>query len=372
MPRQQFDKMASLQRYNGEKPLVVVDTFADHPDRGDTHGHMGIAKRIAERTGAELLHVDFQSLEALYPATGKGKASKKDHDLRLQKLFEEKGYPDFFFSCHMSLKTRSFLNKRATGVLVNNFNENILEALGIHTLQELVPHHLTPQMLKYEGHKFATEFQELPRPFIAVNASELAVGNKELAQRVAGFRDAHPQAAFFVTSCHRVHPLLLREFTGLLAQALGDAQKFPVIAFDYVTQMDAYGKDGVCNPYVGLLDQADHIIVEGASCSMVSEALMTGKTVHVTSEAFEELVERDIVKDIFARNPGEPLPSSATAPIDVTGMAASRLIKLQGKTAFQKAAARARRDNAAGPLAKTVSAALHKLGALFETNYKIV
>lgn len=366
-----FNK-AALQKYNGEKALVVVDSFSDDPDRGDTHGHAGIARRIAEKTGGEFVHLDFHSLEALYPHVGGKKDPRQDHNERLLKFFDDKGYPDFYITCHLAPEIKKRLNKNAAGVIVHNFNENILDELGVHALPEVVPHHLTPALLQHEGQKFATEYEELPRPFIVVNTATLYNGNTPFAGKLASLKDVYPQATFFVLSCHRVHPAYLEQFVGTLEKGLDDKKNFPVVPFDFVLQTCAYGKEGVWNPYVGALDQADHIIIEGESCSMVSEALMKGKAIYVERrDLYEELAARHIVRDIYAHKPGAPLSSPAIAPVDATGMAARGLMRLQSEAAFNKASARARRETAKGPL-KTLRTAAHKLGTLFGKNYKIV
>lgn len=145
------------------------------------------------------------------------------------------------------------------------------QLVGPNVLSTLGAIHRVDRARLDEGRlRFAPRYAPLPRPLVAV-----LVGG---ANRV--FRFDAPTAADFaarlramsaasgaglaVTTSRRTDPVAVRAFRA----ALGDAPA------------DIWAGDGD-NPYFGLLALADAIVATGDSVNMVSEALSTGRPVHI-------------------------------------------------------------------------------------------
>lgn len=137
--------------------------------------------------------------------------------------------------------------------------ENVLVTTG-------ATHRVTPEKITAAKKTFESVFSPLPVPRVAV----LIGGNsgayrmtpettQKLAQQLLSLK-----AGLMITVSRRTGP----ENTRLLREAL----KGPHIYF-----WDGTGE----NPYFALLGFADHIIVTEDSVSMVSEALSTGRPVHI-------------------------------------------------------------------------------------------
>ncbi|MDE1153810.1 MAG: ELM1/GtrOC1 family putative glycosyltransferase [Micavibrio sp.] len=328
--QQDFNVNAAPPYNNGAKPLVLVDIAHDEPGRGDTHGYIGIARRVAQETNAEFMYVDNHVLEDMYPQL-------RDREERLLQLFEDKGCPDFLFSRWLGFRVHQALEEKGTGVVISNINEQLADSLGMpHRKypQEIVPHHLSPEELQYQGQRFAEEYQELPRPFIGVNLVSMNEGGTaSLAERLAALKNAYPEATFFICSCHRTDERAQRHFMKMLREGLqGSEDKFPVVEFDYKAQMAQQGQHNFWNPYVGLIDQADHLIVAGTSMSMISEPLVAGRTVHTTEEhVYKASVEKGYLRPLSGYPLGIALRTHNITPVDMTGECAERIIQRHAK-----------------------------------------
>ncbi len=315
-----------FNKYNGSRPFVLVDIGRDDPGRGDTHGYLGIAKRVAEKTGADFLFIDHLTLESMYPAP-------PTRDLKLAQLFTEKGYPDILFSRRMTPETRSRLSDNAKGLIIQSVNETLPGELDIGsrlTYSEIVPHHLTPELLAYEGHKFATEYEDLPRPFIGVLMADPQKDEAEnLAKHLASLKTLQDGATVFVCTCHRTAKGNYKRFSRKLrneAARLGADVK--IIEFDYKTTEKYFGLENTWNPYIGLIDQADHLIVSGTSLSITSEALASGRAIYSTTGYFSPRLEEDgYVLDIFDVSAKGSLVTIEIPPLDMASECADKIIE---------------------------------------------
>jgi len=324
--QQSFNAKAAPAYNNGTKPFVMVDIADDDPSRGDTHGYVGAAQRVAQKMGAEFLFVDNHALEDMYP-------DLRDRNERLLQLFEDKGHPDILFSRWLDYQIHQDLTAKAATLVISEVNEQLADSYGMpHRKypQEIVPHHLSPEALKYQGQRFAEEYQELPRPFIGVNLVSMhESGTASLAERLAGLKNAYPEATFFICSCHRTDGAAQQHFMSQLREGLKDRENdFPVIEFDYKAQMAEQGQHNFWNPYMGLIDQSDHLIIAGTSMSMISEALVSGKTVHTTEEhCYPGSIEKGYLRPLSGYPVGMALRTHNITPVDMTGECADRIIQ---------------------------------------------
>lgn len=328
--------------YNGKRPFVLVDISDDEPSRGDVHGFVGLAKRVAEKAGAEYLQLDNATMEQMFPDIPSLAGDPGGHKRveRFRRLFNEKGCPDFYFSTKNNTGVLDILNSRASGVAVRAINESIAPHLRDHGIlgendvpNIFVPHHLTPAVLSFEGRKFAAEFAEMPRPFIGILAATISYSNLSLAERIGGLQESYPEATVFVCSSRRAQSADVARFSRELEESLTGG-KFHVVTFDYCLQMQNEGAGNFWNPYIGLLDQADHLIMTGDSYSIHSEVMATGKTLHIDNAYFCHNGPPRF-KKLETYRKGEPLNTEHTTPLDVTDNLADAIIRLHRKNAAE-------------------------------------
>lgn len=311
--------------YNGPKPFVLMDIGSDYPGRGDTNGYKGIAQRVAKKLGADFLFLDHAILEEMYPS------SKLRAD-RLLKLFQDKGYPDFIFSTNLPGLVDEHLAKHSKGsiLFIESWNESLSASLDMRDQypREIVPHHLSPDVLRTEGQRFAQEYEELPRPFIGINLVDGWLDGRT-KEKLAGLRSAYDSASFFICSCHRTDAVGYAEYVSFMQDTFKDSGgRFPLIDFNYNFHANNYGLDETWNPYAGLLDQADHLIVVGSSLSMIAEPLATGKVPHSTfTEYYDGMLHRGYLKNLFSYETGAPLVTERIRPIDITEECADKIIE---------------------------------------------
>lgn len=305
--------------YNGALPFIVVDTSNDHPGRGDSHGYIGLAAAVARKIGGRVAVLDRATLADIYPGVA-GENNDVRHVKRLREYFNEHGYPDFYFNVLDHFDVRScVLDAGGGGIVVSNFNENLPSQLlpGYDKSRlgncGIVPHHLTPEALEREGRFFAEAYEGLPRPFIGVNFTY--ADDDGFVGALARLKEAYPQASFFLCGCHRTESDKLQLLAAKLEGLLGDADRYPVITFDYQFKVDHEGHDNFWNIYTGLIDQADHLIVHGKSASMVSEGLMRGRTVYTTYGPADTL--GGALRSFWEHPGGQPLETRTFAPVDV-------------------------------------------------------
>ncbi len=329
--------------YNGNRAHIAV-YIGNESDitRGDVNGYMGMANRIAEKLGGYFNVLRIDELAEKY-----GNGGISDEKDLLIAYCKDKGVPDLFFTPkYPGGKTLSYMGDNGSTVVLCEINEDVRRKLGAfmpNSLpREIVPHNLSPAMLAYEGQRFAQEYAELPRPFIGINLVGMGTESSEnLAKKLASLKEAYSEATFFICSCHRTSSPAYDDLSRPLKELLSGEEpgRYPVIDFDFQMQRDSHGLDATWNPYKGLLDQADHIIVAGGSHSMTSEALLRGKTVYqwdgmTTSTALDS---RGWVRKLAQHPDGQPLVSENIEKVDVTNDCADALIsRLHAKNDFDE------------------------------------
>ncbi|MDD3444899.1 MAG: mitochondrial fission ELM1 family protein [Zavarzinia sp.] len=170
-------------------------------------------------------------------------------------------------------------------------------------------HRVTVAKIAAGARAWEDRFAHLPRPLVGVLLGGSnrryrldARAAAELGKRLA-LAAAAAGAGLAVTPSRRTAPEALAALRG----ALDDRPRFI---------WDGKGD----NPYFGLLGLADHLVITADSVSMISEALMTGKPVHVArlpgrSRRLGRFVE-DLVADGYVRWFEDGFPTWAYTPLD--------------------------------------------------------
>ena len=310
MLRKIFNK-AARPPYLPEKPIVLVSTLGDDKTRGDSHGYIGMGKIVAEKLGGEYHYVDAEILSALYPG-------QSNEGMALAAFLGKIGAPDIIFSSyHRDWDTVGDKNP----MLITGINEKITPSRASE--KELVTHHLTPELFKSEGEKFTAAYPGLPRPLIAVMMADMTTHG--LSATLAPMITEFSEAAIFVCSGRRTSAYGLNQMLSSLNHDLADnklTERVTVLGYDFQEGL----KNNAYNPYIGLLAQSDHIIVCGDSQSIVSEAVATGKSVHLhgVHDSYKRLEKRGLVKQ-FNQCAGLPLETHAITPVNPTEKAAESI-----------------------------------------------
>ncbi len=311
MLRKIFNK-AARPPYIPEKPVVLVSTLGDDPMRGDSHGYIGIGKLVAEKLGGEYHYIDDDMLSTLYPG-------QKNQDLALAAYLGKIGAPDIVFA-RFSKDWQKICGQPP--FTIDNINETLIP---IHASEkEIVAHHITPELFKSEGHKFAAAYPDIPRPLVAVmmaNATSHGLSSL-LIPAIKDFRES----SIFVCSGRRTNEYAYGAMISSLSTSIDKAglnDRVKILEYPY----HARGKD-TYNPYIGLLDQSDHVIVCGDSQSIVSEAIASGKSVHLFGgdDNYKRMEKKGLVKQ-FKKYAGNPLESHAITPVNPTEKAAESIVK---------------------------------------------
>jgi len=177
-------------------------------------------------------------------------------------------------------------------------------------------HRVTPGRLLAEADIWRASLADLPRPLVAVLIGgangAYRLGPAEMAALAAQLRGLG--AGLAITPSRRTDPKAVEA----LKAGLGGAA---------ATIWDGQG----ANPYFGYLGLADHVLVTCDSVSMTSEALATGKPVHVIQlpggNAKFSAFHAGLVADGLTRPFDGRLESWTYVPPDDTGMVAAEIIR---------------------------------------------
>lgn len=160
------------------------------------------------------------------------------------------------------------------------------------------PNRITPQKLAAAGQVWRETFEKLPRPRVAVlvggtsKAYRLTPGRmREIAEDLKALQRSG--AGLMITTSRRTGT----EQVKVLQEAMKDTGAY------------LWSGDGP-NPYFGMLELADSILVTADSTNMITEAASTGKPVHIVAllrgslkfgRFHEALVDRGIARPFTGR-----------------------------------------------------------------------
>lgn len=318
--QQAFDQSADAP--TSRRPLILYVLGDDEPTRGDSHGYAGIGRTMAEKLGARFFQIDEDTLSTLYPEI--------PGNYERERMFLQEHGPADIVICRSIRSTGIFTDNNT--IVIENRNENIGTDLN---KDMLVAHHLTADVLAAEGRKLRAHYQDEIKgaliAFILVeNIADRALLAQSLVQNARKEADKSGHATIFMASCWRTS---YEDYEKIYAQCLKEIHKQNVQ--DRVTLLDYHLNERkndpqTYNPYIGLLDQADHIILWGKSFSIYSEAAFTGKTVHVGCFGYDRESAEIQAAQSNIRAYNFELPELVTTkgpPIDKTGRIADELIQ---------------------------------------------
>ncbi len=298
------------------RPKIYLCYGRDDMNRGDSHGYLGIAKAIARKTNGALHRLDMPLLADLYPDLPYREACAA--------YVADNGTPDLVLSREWFRLPDCM---RLTSIFcVSKINEELSQRYAKGT--KLVSHNITRERLRQEGAEFAHLHPGIDHPLIAVMmVHDHGIGSAP--QDLVALCDDFERATIYVCSSPRTREDEFYQFQKriLLEMAQKNRSRDIKVRGYFLNGEKAAGNPH--NPYVGLLDQADHIVVVGPSQSLVSEALASGKSVHVynQTENYAHLEDKGLVHDFNRYALNNHFQTAAIEPVNLTDQIADGIIR---------------------------------------------
>ncbi|MDI1227292.1 MAG: ELM1/GtrOC1 family putative glycosyltransferase [bacterium] len=296
-------------------PMVMVYIGDDDPSRGDSHGFKGIGMRMAQKLHGEFHYLENKHLADLYPNV------KRPHDAFL-KYLKDHGKPDIMFSRY---GYGGMMTSIPVRLLVSSVNEGLSDDLLSES--SLVSHHLTPELLAEQGKQFRDNYKEINTPLVAVmmvNIKDIESFAQKMISKCAAYEDG---ATVFICTSRRTdqdnYTKLKTRLEQLAAEkGLGDRLKISGYNFHEHVGEKSF------NPYVGLIEAADHVVVAGESMSMVSEPLAAGKPVYLyePGHGYSSLKKKGLAINFNKTAANTRFDEARIKPVNITEDIADRLI----------------------------------------------
>lgn len=260
------DKEASVK---DKGPMVMVYIGDDDPSRGDSHGFKGIGMRMAQKLHGEFHYLENRHLVDLYPDISRPRDA-------FLKYLKDHGKPDIMLSRYGYYG--DMMTSISPRLIVSDINEGLSDSLlGENSL---VSHHLTPELLEEQGKQFRDNYKEIKTPLVAVmmvNLHDIESFAQKMVSKGAAYEEG---VTVFICTSRRTHQdnyAKLKTRLEELAAEKGLSGKLHISGYNFHEHVG----QKTFNPYVGLIQEADHVVVAGESMSMVSEPLASGKPVYL-------------------------------------------------------------------------------------------
>lgn len=274
-----------------EKPVVLACTLNVDENSGDCHGYTGIGKVVAQKLGGEFRHLNDDMLHAEYP--------KKTVLAAMCHYYQDHGVPDIILTLHSAYYFPKQIGVAARKKIEPLVIKGINEALYQKQMKDnLVAHHVTPDALKAAGTRLVQAHPDLNETLITVMMADSAISllAKNLVPRLHDI----PSASIFVCSGRRTSTasfsLMMNSLTSAIESA-GRSDTIKLHGYNYEKESEGTAP----NPYLGLLDRSNHIVVCGSSLSMVSEALSTQHSIYLYGNPFDSYKPQDSYASLIAR-----------------------------------------------------------------------
>ena len=302
-------------------PLILINGADDDVTRGDMAGYRGLGRIIAGKLGARLAYADISTLQQKYPIQQYGAVG---YDQHLEWYLDEIGLPTMIIGtgCNDVLGRIGYDTKDTYWLTTIN------ERLSTTLLKEdtLVSHHLTHEELEEEGRFFDETYPDIKKPLIAVflvdpdNDAQINSFSRDLVSIASQYPDG---ATIFLCGSRRTDTQNYGKLKKKLEETVSLQQSnIDILGFPFHnTKMR--------NPYKGLIARSDHFVLWGESQSMLSEPLMSGKTVYLYNYpgSIRSAEKKGIVAQFNHCATDQPFPTRYFEPVNITERVADACIK---------------------------------------------
>ncbi len=187
----------------------------------------------------------------------------------------------------------------------------------------LSPHNLTEQVISEEAQKLK-EHLTTDTPVIAIMISEISPQEsiKDIQNKLTQAIQYHSNADIYLCSAPRTQPDIFKT----VCQEINDQAETNVYTYNWQEEQ------GQNNPYIGLLQHAEHMILVGESHSILSERLFTGQSIYTYYDHPEEvakhiaahsnMTDKTHIKDLKTDDISNGLTTVTFAPVDITPLIA--------------------------------------------------
>lgn len=267
------------------EPTILVNIAYNDPTRGDSAGWRGMARGMAKKLGGRVVYADEKTVRAAFPEEDES----AEYEALLARYIQEFNPPEAVFGHDCSDTLRELGQDPDDVYTMTRINEGITsDMLGEN---ELVAHHLTPEMMEEEGKKFDEMHPKIKKPVISVMLMDPYSDSdrQAFAERTVKLMSHYPEATIYLcgsrhTSEDNYNDLMDRINKEVAKQ--GVKKKIDVTGYKF-------DREATYNPYKGLIARSKHIVVWGSSQSLVTEALYSGKTVYLhETYGFSETKEK--------------------------------------------------------------------------------
>lgn len=252
-----------------KEPLVVSFIGQDDPYRGDSRGSVGLGREVAKLINANHHVVSEYSLAEHFNSLASYQDRLKSYVDMVQSadIVIGRGIEDFL-DLMLDYGCIPYFMTQAT----NEYTASIRSAYK----GALVAHDLTQDTLLNEAGVFKSHYPDIKGSLVGVLLGGCCCDPDQLAKQLLLKAEKHEALTFFICPSGRTD-FYYQELLDEIKVQRGDMfPELTVLGKEYEKCVDGY------NPYYGLLGSADHLVLLGESGSMLSEALYTGKPLHVS------------------------------------------------------------------------------------------
>ncbi len=276
----------------------VLTDLADEedPTRGDCNAYRNLGRLFAQKTGKEFICVE-------------------DNE-SCRRLLNERGIPDAVFSFKNRPDYKDIyhvyeLNENLSYYARNNYNE------------ELVSHHLDVNLIEEEAHAFQSRHPDLKKRLVAV----MNIDGKEdsqilLASKISDMIAASDECetTIFICGTWRTRQEDQQRLIRYLREAAEEKGLSDAVDIkSYSMSKDFNERASQYNPYPGLIGTASDFVIVGHSMSIVSECLMSGKTLMLVGNTnHDTLIERGICHRLSGLDARLGFPTCDIEPVNIT------------------------------------------------------
>ncbi|MAH04456.1 MAG: hypothetical protein CL561_02740 [Alphaproteobacteria bacterium] len=333
---------ASVLHAEKKKPLVMAFIGLDDPYRGDSRGAAGVGRIAAKLLDGRYEYVDADSLSKTF-----NHVSGYENQLAAYaEQINQAGGVDILIGS-TGEKFIELLEKKPV-IIEGRFNEKFSESRAY--MQDipmgLVSHDLSQDKLNKEGAAFDLHYPNIKGSLIAVMMGGACIDIHGIVENIISkLKHETGPVTLFVCPSRRTEEYYQEFLDELALQRKDNFPELTVMGKEYNKAISSY------NPYYGLLANANHIVLVGESGSMISEALYTGKPLHMAHMVHVQmspLIDQGYIIDM-AEVQDRPFISPSMPRLDVTMEVASSIV-LEYKEAKDALACVLKRSAGGGPM----------------------
>ncbi|WP_435640034.1 ELM1/GtrOC1 family putative glycosyltransferase [Micavibrio aeruginosavorus] len=287
------------------------------PTRGECHGSIGLAQRVAEKLNGQMLCVDQAMLDSCFVHT--------DSIVRqFHILGERHGHPDIVIGW-MTLPEYFTQSPKPTILIPESLGAMRFNLFSGGILRDLPPHHLSADRLAAAQTEFLERHPGIATPLTAIFTTDLWLSADAIEHVSTMIWNGSINGTIYLCPSRRTDDAAYDHLRQIFESAAAKPKSgipATIIAPTWNDIQSGY------NPYNGLVAAADNVIMLGESDSILSECITNGRPVYNDTIrcAGNALVEQGYVRDIMRHDPSTALDSHPLRPVNSTHIIADHIV----------------------------------------------